>query len=60
MKPSPNPQVHVPTPLLEALKERFPDRLPTDICGATDIARKVGQQDVIRFLQRQHDLGVKT
>ena len=36
--------------LLDHLRQRFPDRLPDNPVTAEELARRIGQQDVIRFL----------
>lgn len=47
---------HVPLALLEALEERFPDKLPgTTPEKLTDVAEKVGEQRVVRLLRREFE-----
>lgn len=43
----------VPKELIEALEERFPDRLPTSVIDHTGFAELVGNQVIIRFLRRE-------
>lgn len=45
--------------LIAALLERFPDRLPNIPVDYREIDNRIGQQQVIRFLQKQHDLQFK-
>lgn len=44
---------YVPPELISYLEYCFKDQLPSQLLGAPELARKVGQQDVIRLL-RQH------
>ncbi len=44
--------------LLDRLKELFPDRLPTSketVPSHEELARLIGQQDVMRKLQHEYD-----
>lgn len=44
--------------LVDFLRLAFPDRLPPTIADAnpTEIARRIGQQEVIRHLEALHEL----
>jgi hypothetical protein len=46
---------YVDEKLVEALQKLFPDRLPDSPNGLTsgDIARLIGQQEVIRYLKKR-------
>ncbi len=44
----------VPPPLLSALAEKFPDKLPRDASlPPSEVGRLIGQQQVLDFLRRQ-------
>lgn len=46
---------YVDEKLVEELQKLFPDRLPDSASGITlgDIARLIGQQEVIRYLKKR-------
>lgn len=52
--PEPRPFPTVDPVFLKALKDRFPDRLPSK--PDADLGVLIGEQNVIRFLQHQWDL----
>jgi hypothetical protein len=45
----------IPLSLLEALENRFPDRLPDHPCTEAQAAELIGQQQVIRILRREYE-----
>lgn len=45
----------VPKPLLDRLKEIFPDQLPTNFVNPFETGRLIGQQDVLRKLKHEFD-----
>ncbi len=45
----------IPANLLEALKERFPDRIPSAPVSQAEMGVLVGEQKVIRALQAEYD-----
>jgi hypothetical protein len=44
----------VPTDLLEALMERFPDRAPSISTPERELWAAVGRAEVVRFLREMH------
>lgn len=46
-----NDNITVTKPLLDKLKEAYPDRLPVDKIGLEDLRFLQGQQSVITFLE---------
>lgn len=46
---------YVPPELVAYLEYCFPDRLPSQLLGLPEVARRVGQQDVIRVLRLHLD-----